>query len=311
MYDNAKIIEDGMVNSYAISAVVPVYNREKTIKRCIDSIINQTYPVFEIIVVDDGSKDKTLDIIEQEYGSTVTIIRQKHEGAQAARNAGIRAAQGQYIAFLDSDDEWLPEKIELQVQELYKNEDAVVCGDGYVQVDWENDTSSRMPLLYKNIFGIKKTNRTSTRKVFKKRGKSGNVYKIALKESFGDFDSLLIPRKSLMDIGLLDEKVPSFQEWDLVISLAKNNYFLYIRKPLFIYHLHGGETISGNPQRGIDGKEYICEKYKFEIMSQLGCVELTKQYQEIMRQCITYKDKRVIKYFFKYIAGRMHVFIFR
>ncbi len=133
----SKIMMNKMEINYKVTAVIPAYNREKTIKRCIDSVLAQTYPVFEIIVADDGSTDRTVDIIKQEYGSAVKIIRQNHKGAQAARNVGIMAARGEYVAFLDSDDEWLPEKIELQVQELCKNADAVVSGNGFIQMDWK------------------------------------------------------------------------------------------------------------------------------------------------------------------------------
>lgn len=98
-----------------VSVVIPTYNREKTIKRCIKSVLKQTHPVNEIIVVDDGSSDQTLQILQTEYGKQVTIIKQSHKGAQAARNAGIIAARGEYIAFLDSDDEWAEEKIAVQM----------------------------------------------------------------------------------------------------------------------------------------------------------------------------------------------------
>ena len=105
-----------MKEKFEISVVIPAYNREKTIKRCIDSAMRQTYAASEIIVVDDGSTDKTLNIIEKEYNGAVRVIKQKHKGAQAARNAGIRIAQGEYIAFLDSDDEWLLDKLEAQIK---------------------------------------------------------------------------------------------------------------------------------------------------------------------------------------------------
>ena len=82
-----------MKEKFEISVVIPAYNREKTIKRCIDSAMRQTYAASEIIVVDDGSTDKTLNIIEKEYNGAVRVIKQKHKGAQAARNAGIRIAQ--------------------------------------------------------------------------------------------------------------------------------------------------------------------------------------------------------------------------
>lgn len=175
---------------YKISVVIPTYNREKTIKRCLDSVVNQTYPVCEIIVIDDGSRDKTLDIIRTEYGNRVKVIRQKHKGAQAARNAGIRAASGEYIAFLDSDDEWLLNKIELQVEILNTDRNVVICGNRYLQRDWKG----KIPTVYRKSKNGQKQFKTGTRKLYRMNGKSGFVYKLILKESFCLFQALLTSR---------------------------------------------------------------------------------------------------------------------
>lgn len=282
---------------YKISAVVPSYNREKTIKRCIDSIINQTYHVFEIIVVDDGSSDNTVSIIEKEYSDRVTIIEQNHKGAQAARNAGIRKAKGDYIAFLDSDDEWLPDKLELQVRELKKNENAVICGNGYIQTDWKNE----IPLVY-HSHDVKHF-RKGNRKIFRMRGVSGQAYHAILKNSFCMFQAILTSRNNLFEIGLLDENVPSYQEWDTGIRLAQKFEFIFIRKPLFVYYLHDGDTISKNSRKDIDGMEYILEKFKCEIISVFGCQELAARYKELMCRCIKYRDSRMIKFLFRYIMA--------
>lgn len=297
-----------MQETYSISVIVPSYNRKSTIKRCIDSIIVQTYPIFEIIIVDDGSDDGTLEFIEKEYKSDkrIQIIKQNHKGAQAARNAGIRTAQGEYIAFLDSDDEWLPSKLEVQVEELKKNADAVICGNGYVQTDWEDD----MPKVY----SVNRKNghfKTGERKLYRVNGKTGKVYKHMLCNSFCLFQLLLTSKKNLLDIGLLDEKVASFQEWDTAIRLAKEHEFIFIKKPLFIYHLHDGETISKSQKKSIDGLEYIYRKFQYEIAEQYGSRELTQRYKTLMIMCVKYRDIRVIKYFIKYILGQMNVFILR
>lgn len=301
------VITDILDNPYRISAVIPTYNRENTIKRCLDSILNQTYPIFEIIVVDDGSTDKTVDIIEKEYAGRVTVFRQKNKGAQAARNAGIRMAKGDYIAFLDSDDEWLPDKLKLQVRELDKNAEAVICGDGYIQTDW----AKNIPVIYRKSENIKRQHRTGSRRMFSLNGRSGFVYNALLRESFCLFQGMLTSKESLIKIGLLDENVPSFQEWDTAIRLAKIREFSYIHKPLFVYHLHDGETISKSQKKAIDGLEYICDKYKYEIMNQLGSKALVQRYKELMKMCALYKDSRAFQYFIKYIIGTVNIFIFK
>lgn len=94
-----------------ISVVVPVYNSSKYISQCLRSILNQTYPPQEIIVVDDGSVDNSLDVIRREFGDKVKLIVKANGGASSARNAGIRVARHDWIAFCDSDDIWLPDHL--------------------------------------------------------------------------------------------------------------------------------------------------------------------------------------------------------
>jgi glycosyltransferase involved in cell wall biosynthesis len=291
-----------MDGKYRISAVVPTYNREKTITRCLDSILSQTYPVYEVIVVDDGSQDKTLEIISSKYADRVRIVRTKHRGAQAARNAGIIAATGEYIAFLDSDDEWVPNKIELQIGELDKNRDAIVCGDGYVQTDIKN----KIPKVYQNSNWVKRG-----RRMMKMQGVSGFAYEHILQYSFCMFQALLVSKKNLLEIGLLDERVPSYQEWDTAIRLGKKYEFAYIKKPLFIYHLHDGETISKNEKKDVAGREYLLNKYQYEILAYLGAKKLTNMYKELARRTFYLKNIRCISFFLKYCMGKMNLFYLR
>ena len=98
-----------------ISVVIPSYNRVGTVTRAIDSVLAQTYPHFEIIVVDDGSTDNTSDMLNERYRDRVRLVRQPNMGPAAARNAGVAAARYDLVAFLDSDDYWLPRKLEVQV----------------------------------------------------------------------------------------------------------------------------------------------------------------------------------------------------
>ena len=101
-----------------ISALIPTYNRRTRVLRAIQSVLAQTMPVDEIIVVDDGSTDGTAEAIHERYGRAVSVFRQDNAGVSAARNRAIRAARGEWVAFLDSDDEWLPTKLERQFEAL-------------------------------------------------------------------------------------------------------------------------------------------------------------------------------------------------
>lgn len=101
-----------------VSVIIPVYKAEKYIAATVQSVLDQTYKNFELIIVDDGSPDKSVEICQQFNDRRIKIIRQQNRGVCAARNAGIRQAEGEYLAFLDGDDLWLPEKLEKHIEHL-------------------------------------------------------------------------------------------------------------------------------------------------------------------------------------------------
>lgn len=109
-----------------VSIIIPTYNREAIIGAAVESALSQTYPHKEIIVVDDGSKDHTLHLLKN-YGSSITVIPQSNGGPSKARNRGVMESKGEIVSFLDSDDLWLPEKIEKQVQLMTLAGDAMPC----------------------------------------------------------------------------------------------------------------------------------------------------------------------------------------
>ena len=111
-----------------VSVIIPTYNRAYVIKKSIDSVLSQTYSDFELIIVDDGSTDNTKDIIEAYKDSRIKYVYQENSGACAARNNGVLLAKGEYIAFHDSDDTWLPDKLEKQIQAINETgADIVSC----------------------------------------------------------------------------------------------------------------------------------------------------------------------------------------
>src|SRR6478735_1141484 len=101
----------------AVSIIIPTFNRVTKVVNAIDSVLNQVYPTEarEVIVVDDGSSDGTGDVLARRYGSRIRLLRQSNSGPSAARNTGIDVAQHELLAFLDSDDRWLPNKLAEQV----------------------------------------------------------------------------------------------------------------------------------------------------------------------------------------------------
>lgn len=116
-------------NKITIAAIIPTYNRAKLVTRAIESALAQTRPLDEILVVDDGGSDDTAEVVAQ-YGGTVRYIRRENGGLAAARNTGVQAAESDWVAFLDDDDEWMPEKTRLQEEAILGTPEAAVCYGG-------------------------------------------------------------------------------------------------------------------------------------------------------------------------------------
>lgn len=261
-------------NLIKLSVIIPVYNRENTIKRCIQSIINQTKKVWEIIVVDDGSIDNTISILQSIECQYLKIIKQNHRGPQAARNLGILNSTGDYIAFLDSDDEWLPDFTDIVDSEIEINNSCVIYGDCI-------------------------TDKLGERKNWYLPGKSGNLYSFLLERPAPTFCALVAKKDYFIEIGLLDEKVKAYQEWDTSIRLARDHYFVHVKKPMFIYYLHNGETISNDKKKEIEGYYYIVNKHKNEIIKFCGLRILKKHYICLFRKA--FQSKKSWRCFLFYV----------
>lgn len=123
-----------------ISVIIPTYNRAHYVSQAIDSVLAQTFTDYEILVIDDGSIDNTKEVL-QSYLDKITYIYQENKGVSAARNTGLRLARGEWIAFLDSDDIWLPEKLEVQFNDVccHGNIDLHVCNGEYVDAHTTQD----------------------------------------------------------------------------------------------------------------------------------------------------------------------------
>lgn len=246
------------MESHRVSVIIPTFNRAFSLKRCIDSVLNQSYKAFEVIVIDDGSTDNSFDVI-QLYHEDSRVRYLKHDtrkGAQAARNTGIKSAAGDYIAFLDSDDEWVPEKLRIQMDAISEAKQLCVVHGGALVVREGVSGAQHYPMPKLN----------------------GYVYDELLASPGPLFQCLLAPRVCFDRIGYLDEHVPSFQEWDTALALSKYYEFVYCDQPLAIYYLHGGHTISKDKKRTAEGWHFIFNKYKEEITVHLGRKVLSQHY---------------------------------
>jgi glycosyltransferase involved in cell wall biosynthesis len=235
-----------------ISVIIPTFNRSATIRYCLESVISQTYPAHEIIVVDDCSTDDTLSVVASFNNEIIKVVSLHQKGgAQVARNLGIEHASGDWIAFQDSDDTWRADKLEKQVKALEKAgfPDNIVVHSECQAFRTKDGSFVDFPI---------------------NRVDGDNVYRQLLASPAPLFPTILTSKKALEYIGKLDVEVPSYQEWDTVIRLSKNCRFIHLTEPLFIYHLHEGATISKDRTKEIQGYSFIRRKFKSEIISELG-----------------------------------------
>lgn len=241
-----------MILNPLISIILPVYNRENTISYCMNSLINQSYKNIEIIVIDDHSYDDTIKIVKDFLDHRIKIVTNSfNRGAQFCRNLGIKMATGNWIAFMDSDDIWISDKLKIQVEYLSK-----YCFEQNILIYC--DAIKYDIILNKYEF--------MKRPIF--NGK--NVFKELLIKSPPLFPTILTSKAAIESIGYLDEDVPSHQEWDTCISLSKICEFIHVPKVLFIYVIHKENSISKSNKRNIEGGIYIIQKYKADFIEQYG-----------------------------------------
>lgn len=228
-----------------VTVVIPAYNRAGTIAAALESVQAQTYRNWEAIVINDGSSDGTADVVRQLISQDRRIRLLEHEanrGAQAARNWGIRAACGEWIAFLDSDDVFLRESIELRLRVAAKEGVSVVhsrCLE--IREDGSQHVRDTPPV-------------------------QGSVYRRLLRGEGPTFPGLLVATSALQRIGYLDERIVSFQEWDTSIRLAKHYAFGFVPEPTFIYDWHAAVNISHQVHTVCRGYKQVVRKHIVAII---------------------------------------------
>lgn len=198
-----------------VSVVIPVHNRENTIKRAIGSVLCQTYSNLEVIIVDDASTDNTIKIINEYNDNRIKLVCQNERGgANKARNIGIAKSEGEYIAFQDSDDEWLPDKLCIQIEQM-KTQGYMACYSAYNL--YENEIVRTVPFYNDN------TDKYQT-----------NLKQTLMKHNAIGTPTLIIKREVLHLIGdkYFDEYIPRLQDYDFVIRIAKCVEIGYVSRPI-------------------------------------------------------------------------------
>ena len=211
-----------------ISVIIPCYNRAHLLPRCLDSVLAQEFRPLEIIVVDDGSTDSTRSLLQGSYPG-IRIITQENKGVSAARNAGISAAKGDWLAFLDSDDTWFPAKLGRQVRAV--------------------EASPGSNIVHTDEIWIRNGARVNPQRKHRKFG--GSIFKHCLPLCVISPSSVMIHRRVFDRVGLFDETLPVCEDYDLWLRICARMPVLFAREPL-VTKYGGHDDQLSRRYRGMD-----------------------------------------------------------
>ncbi|MBT4665362.1 MAG: glycosyltransferase [Opitutae bacterium] len=192
-----------------VSVIIPTYDRIETLPRSLNSVFKQTFSDWELIVVDDGSTDGTDEMVLRDY-SSVRLHRQENKGVSSARNAGVALASGEWIAFLDSDDAWFPEKLERQLSSLA--------------------TEHELRLSHTDEIWIRNGRRVNQPKEYAKSG--GHLYRRCLRLCCICPSSVLIRKDFFEELGGFDEAFPACEDYDLWLRITAREPVHYLDQAL-------------------------------------------------------------------------------
>ena len=208
-----------------VSIIMPAFNAEKTIYSAIDSVLNQSFNEWELLIINDGSSDGTLDVISVFKDKRIKLINQANQGVAAARNSGLKIACGEYIAFLDADDLWLPSKIQKQVSTFSQfGEEVALIYTGYRGFKFSSIDSFSMVTEPINIH-------------------EDDYYRLLVSDYIATL-TVMIRRDILKEIGYFREDLRGTEDWDYWIRIAKLYKLKKINEELALYRISSGSLSS-------------------------------------------------------------------
>jgi glycosyltransferase involved in cell wall biosynthesis len=208
-----------------VSVIIPNYNYAKYLREAVDSVLSQTYQHIEIIVVDDGSKDKSREIIES-YGEKIKSILQKNQGVSAARNNGVAESKGEYIAFLDADDAWLPAKIEMEMEMFVADPE---IGMVHVSIVEMGDAGNRLLERMDGMAGWI----------------SEEFLRFERPVVLGGGSGILVRRNAFDEVGGFDTRLSTSADWDFFYQVSSRFKVAFVPEILLKYRIHGS-NMHGN-----------------------------------------------------------------
>ena len=221
-----------------ISVIIPTHNRAHTISQAIESVLKQSLPPTEIIIIDDGSTDGTAELVQNKFPNC-RYLHQQNQGVSSARNSGISAASGEWLAFLDSDDEWMPDKLAAQASALECNPEAHLC---HTEEIW-----------------IRNGKRVNQMKKHAKRG--GWIFQHCLPLCAISPSSVIIHHSLFEAVGLFDEKLPACEDYDLWLRICAFYPTLFIETPQIIKH--------GGHEDQLSRKHWGMDRFRIQALEKI------------------------------------------
>jgi glycosyltransferase involved in cell wall biosynthesis len=216
-----------MAKQVKVSVIIPTYNSVRYVTEAIDSVLTQTYRDFEILVVDDGSKDETSEVLTKRYGDSIRYLYKENGGVSSARNYGIERAEGKYIAFLDADDIWLPEKLEKQVDLLEKHPEVGLCYVSTQRVDEDLNFLNKIEA--------------------KSYADYCETLLLNLNIVAGSCSSAMVRRDIISQTDGFDAKFSTYADWEFWLRLSLLTEFAPVKEDLVKYRMVKG-SMSSKPE---------------------------------------------------------------
>ena len=246
MYNEMGQIKDDST----VCVIIPTYNRGNLISKSVKSVLNQTYQDFELIVIDDASIDNTREIVNSFADKRIRYIKlEKNKGAANARNVGLKVARGKYIAFQDSDDEWLPEKLEKQMKAFQ----ILPANVGVVYTDMYRISNGNTKIKHWESPHLNSDDDMIHRKLLSS----------ALIKNYGiGIQSTMIRKKCFDKVGFFDERLPMFIDFEMFVKLSYHFRFFHIQEPLVnFYNTSESITSTKGGNRHIIANNLILQKH--------------------------------------------------
>lgn len=258
-----------------VSVVLPTYNRADVLRRSIRSVLDQTYEDIELIVVDDGSTDETGAVVSTIDDSRLEYIEHEtNRGAPAARNTGIDASRGDFIAFQDSDDVWDPRKLEKQMATFDR-------------------AGSDVGVVYTGVWRI----HDGKNRYVPQPGvgpKEGDLSEALFRFNFISLQTAVVRSRCFAETGNFDERLPRLQDWELWIRIAEQYEFRFVDEPLVTAHVRS-DSISASADRLAEARERIVEKHRERFDTEALAYQLFRTGHSLLKAGRTRKGRTYLR----------------